>query len=102
MPFIEFDRTVTATSTGYTARLLGGVGVREWTVYADCPSGSSASFQFQTARDENSTTPPVPFGSTQNLSASSGAVLQFSGPLPVIFARVSDISGTINFRFVGN
>ena len=102
MPFPEIDRTVSQTSTGTTARIVG-VNVREWTVYADTPAGSTATFILQTARDENSTTPAIPFGTSQNLGASSGVCLQFTGPA-VIFARVTDSSAAhvVNFRFVGN
>ncbi len=103
MPITEIDHSLTATSTGATTRLDGRTA-REWTVYIDCPAGSTGSYILQTARNLESTTPAIPFGSSGTLNASSGVVLQFTGPA-VMFARVKTLTastGTMNFRFLGN
>lgn len=102
MAFLEFDKKVTVTSTGYTERFVG-YNVREWQVVAETAAGSTCTFQLQTARDASTTAVPIPYGTSQNLDASSGVSLQFSGPA-VIFARVSAITstGTLYLRFTGN
>ena len=102
MAVVEVDRQHSVTSSGSTPR-IDGLTVREWTVYAETAAGSTATFQLQTARDVNSSTPAIPYGTVQNLGASSGVCLQFTGP-SILFARVSDATstGTVTFRFIGN
>ena len=106
MAIIEIDRTLTATSTGATERLDGRT-VREWTVYVDCPAGSTGSYALQTARNLDSTTPAIAVSSAASsgtLGAGEGQYLQFTGPA-VLFARVKSLTastGTMHFRFLGN
>lgn len=98
----EDDRSFTLTSTGTTSRMECLQG-REWFVVAETRAGSTATFQLQTARDTSSTTVAIPYGTEQNLGASSGVCLQFAGPL-ILFVRVSALTstGTIHFRMVAN
>jgi hypothetical protein len=100
MALNELDWQGSKTSTGTTTRLFCGQA-REWTVYAETASASSATFILQTARDDGATSVAIPYGTTQNLNASSGVCMQFSGPA-VLFARVTDLSGTITFRFLAS
>lgn len=101
MAILEVDRLFTLSSTGTTAR-IDGLTVQNWKCFVDTPAGSSASFQINSFRDINSTTPAIPYGTAQNLNASSGVCLEWTGPMPAVALRVSDLQGTINVRFVGN
>jgi len=100
---VDFSTSVVGT-TGTTQRIGGGENVRQWTVIAETAAGSSGSFAIQGARSTASTCAAFGVGSSANLGAGSAAVVQFTGPLPAIFARVKTLTstGTITFRFVGN
>lgn len=102
MALLEFDYRESKTSTGMTTR-QECVNGREWTVWAETAAGSTSTFQLHTARSTESTCVAIPYGTLQNLGASSAVCLQFSGP-SIIFARVTDLTstGTISFRFMAN
>lgn len=98
---LETDRSFTLSSTGTTTR-IDGLTVSRWKCYVDTPAASSATFTLVTARDLNSTTPAIPYGTVQNLNASSGVVLEWEGPMPAVALRVTDLQGSVNIRFTGN
>lgn len=112
MPFPEVDRvwqfTAGSTAAITDAQKLNGKTVREWTVYAEVPTGSTAAFEMLTAASTGSTSVSVVYGSSQALNSSlagQAVVLQFTGPLAALWPRCISLTasvGALTVRAIGN
>lgn len=99
MPIREAHKSWTFTSTG-SGEWLDASQVREASFYVNTAAASTATVLIQTAAD--STSFAVQLGSAVNLGASSGVLVQFTGPFGVVRPRVTDNSGTVTVVLWGN
>ena len=103
MPIREAHHVWTFTSTNSTAAWATVDNAREVSFYINTAAGSTATVILQSAAD--STSFAVNLGSTShNLGASSGVLVQFTGPFGLVRPRVSDITstGTVVVHLFGN
>lgn len=106
MPLPQVDKLYVFTSTGTASTRIDGTQVREWTIHAETPSGSTGGYEMQVARSTASGAIAVQIGSSRALTSSGGVadVIQFSGPFAAIFPRCYELTngGTLRVRVIGN
>lgn len=109
MPFQEIDYvwTFTGGSTAAVER-VSLKNVREWTIHAEVPTGSTGAFELLAAGSTNSTSVEQVYGSSQALASSAAGqavCLQFTGPLASLRPRCISLTasvGALTVRVVGN
>ena len=100
MPIREAHHKWSFTSTG-SGDWVTVDNARELSFYINTAAGSTATVRIQSAAD--STSFAVTLGSTTyTLDASSGVLVQFTGPFGVVRPRVSDMTGTVVVHLFGN